>query len=88
MLFIGGTDFTLRALDLATGEVLWSHEMKGAVSGGPAIIGDDVFAVAGIREPGPRRAHRDQRRVPLLASATGDEADDHIDDGARPTATP
>ncbi len=52
MIVIGGTDFTLRALDLATGTVLWDDEVSGAVSGGPAIVGDDVFAVAGIREPG------------------------------------
>ncbi|MGH9026634.1 MAG: PQQ-binding-like beta-propeller repeat protein [Acidimicrobiia bacterium] len=52
VVFIGGTDFTFRALDLRTGEILWSEEMMGAVSGGAAIAGDDVVAVAGIREPG------------------------------------
>ena len=52
MVFIGATDFTFRALDLHTGKVLWSHEMKGAVSGGSAVVGDDVVTVAGIREPG------------------------------------
>ncbi len=52
VLFSGGNDFTLRALDLHTGDILWSHEMKGAVAGGPAVVGDEVFAVAGIREPG------------------------------------
>lgn len=52
VLVIGGTDFTLRALDLPTGAVLFSDEVSGAVSGGPAIVGRDVFAVAGIREPG------------------------------------
>jgi hypothetical protein len=55
---IGGTDFTMRALDLATGEVLWSDEVSGAVSGGPAIVGDDIFAVAGIREPGLSKRSR------------------------------
>ena len=35
-----------------TGDVLWQHEMKGVVAGGPAVVGDDVYAVAGIREPG------------------------------------
>lgn len=50
--FTGGTDFTLRAVQASTGEVLWDHEMSGPVSGGVAIQGDDVFAVAGIREPG------------------------------------
>ena len=52
VLFLGGNDFTLRALDLATGEILWSEEMQGAVSGGAVVSDDDLFAVAGIREPG------------------------------------
>jgi hypothetical protein len=52
VVFIGGTDFTFRALDLQTGEVLWRDTVRGAVSGGAAIVGDDVIAVAGIREPG------------------------------------
>jgi polyvinyl alcohol dehydrogenase (cytochrome) len=49
---VGGTDFTLRAVEVATGNVLWSHPMKGAVSGGAVITREHVFAVAGIREPG------------------------------------
>lgn len=52
VLFSGGTDFTFRAVDLESGEVLWSTDMPGVVAGGSAIVGDDVFAVAGIREPG------------------------------------
>lgn len=52
VLFLGGTDFTVRAVDLATGEVLWSQPVNGVVSGGAAIVGDDVFMVAGMREPG------------------------------------
>jgi outer membrane protein assembly factor BamB len=52
VLFNGGNDFTLRAFDLKTGDVLWQHEMKGVVAGGPAVVGDSVYAVAGIREPG------------------------------------
>jgi len=52
VLFLGGNDFTLRAFDLATGEILWSEEMQGAVSGGAVVSGDDLFGVAGIREPG------------------------------------
>jgi polyvinyl alcohol dehydrogenase (cytochrome) len=46
------TDFTLRALDIETGDVLWSHEMVGGVAGGAVVSGDTVVAVAGIREPG------------------------------------
>ena len=49
---VGGTDFTLRAVAVDTGTELWSHPMKGAVAGGVAISREDVFAVAGIREPG------------------------------------
>lgn len=52
VLFLGGTDFTVRAVDLATGEVRWSQEVNGVVAGGAAVVGDDVFVVAGLREPG------------------------------------
>jgi polyvinyl alcohol dehydrogenase (cytochrome) len=52
VVFIGGTDFTFRAFDLRSGDVLWERELSGAVSGGAAVVGDDVVAVAGIREPG------------------------------------
>jgi len=58
VLFVGGTDFTLRALDVRTGDVLWRDEVSGAVSGGPVVVGDDVLAVAGIREPGTPKASR------------------------------
>ena len=50
--FSGGTDFTLRAIEATTGDVLWDHEMSGPVAGGAAVQGNDVFAVAGLREPG------------------------------------
>ena len=52
VVFLGGTDFTFRALDLRSGEVLWEEPVSGAVSGGAAIVGDSVISVAGIREPG------------------------------------
>ena len=58
VVFLGGTDFTLRALDLADGAVLWKHTMSGAVAGGAAIVGDNVFAVAGLREPGNGKRSR------------------------------
>jgi len=58
VLVIGGTDFTMRAIDIANGNVLWSDEVAGAVSGGAVIVGSDVIAVAGIREPGTgKRSH-------------------------------
>lgn len=55
---VGGTDFTLRAVTVDAGKELWSHPMKGAVSGGAAITAHDVFAVAGIREPGLAKRSR------------------------------
>jgi outer membrane protein assembly factor BamB len=46
------TDFTLRALDLESGDVLWSQPLAGGIAGGAVVAGDTVVAVAGIREPG------------------------------------
>ncbi|MEL7207939.1 MAG: PQQ-binding-like beta-propeller repeat protein, partial [Actinomycetota bacterium] len=50
--FVGSLDFTLRALDLESGDVLWSDALTGLVSGGVAVVDDDLWAVAGFREPG------------------------------------
>jgi polyvinyl alcohol dehydrogenase (cytochrome) len=59
VVFLGSTtDFTFRALDLQTGEVLWSKALRGGIAGGAAIVGDDVIAVAGIREPGVGNRNR------------------------------
>jgi polyvinyl alcohol dehydrogenase (cytochrome) len=59
VVFLGSTtDFTFRALDLQTGEVLWSKTLRGGVAGGAAVVGDDVIAVAGIREPGVGNRNR------------------------------
>lgn len=56
VLFLGSTtDFTLRALDLRTGKVLWSEAMPGGITGGPAVVGDTLVAVVGVKEPGVRR---------------------------------
>jgi polyvinyl alcohol dehydrogenase (cytochrome) len=52
VVFIGGIDFTFRALDVRDGDILWERELSGAVSGGAVVVGDDVIAVAGIRAPG------------------------------------
>lgn len=52
VVLVGSLDFTLRALDLRSGEVLWSDALTGLVSGGVAVVGDDLWAVAGFREPG------------------------------------
>ncbi len=81
VLFLGGNDFTLRAFDLATGEILWSEEMQGAVSGGSAVSGDDVFAVAGIREPG-LDAPSETSGVYRFSLGAGE------DDGSATTTTP
>ena len=52
VVFLGGTDFTMRAFDLADGEILWEHEMPAVIAGGGAVVGDDLFSVTGLREPG------------------------------------
>jgi outer membrane protein assembly factor BamB len=58
VVFLGGTDFTFRAVDLSTGEVLWSQEVQGAVSGGAVVVGASVLVVAGLREPGQGNVNR------------------------------
>ena len=59
VVFLGSTtDFTFRALDLQTGDVLWSKALRGGIAGGAAVVGDDVIAVAGIREPGVGNRNR------------------------------
>ena len=65
VVFVGSLDFTLRALRLDNGEVLWSDELTGLISGGVAIVGDDMWAVAGFREPGSPGPVGNLRGVPL-----------------------
>ncbi|MEZ5246356.1 MAG: PQQ-binding-like beta-propeller repeat protein [Acidimicrobiales bacterium] len=50
--FVASIDTVLRAVDVATGDVVWSQSLGVLASGGIAAIGDDVWAVAGFREPG------------------------------------
>ena len=50
--FVASIDTVLRALDVATGDVLWSDSLGVLASGGIAVVGDDVWAVAGFRQPG------------------------------------
>lgn len=50
--FNGGIDFLVRAADLASGETVWSHDVPGAVAGAPVVVGDSVYVVVGLREPG------------------------------------
>ncbi|MCX7619354.1 MAG: PQQ-binding-like beta-propeller repeat protein [Acidimicrobiales bacterium] len=52
VVFIGGNDFTLRAVELRTGKIVWSYQVASAIAGGPAIVADNVYAVAGFKEPG------------------------------------
>jgi hypothetical protein len=52
VLFIGNNDFTYRAYDATTGDELWQHALQGVGAGGSAVVGNDVYTVAGIREPG------------------------------------
>ncbi|MCH7789956.1 MAG: PQQ-binding-like beta-propeller repeat protein [Acidobacteria bacterium] len=46
------TDNQLRAIGLATGEVLWGEDLGVLLSGGVAIVDDDLWAAAGFKEPG------------------------------------
>ncbi len=50
--FASGIDQTLRAFDLADGEVLWERPLRGISASGPAIAGDLVAIGVGFREPG------------------------------------
>ena len=52
VVFIGGTDFTLRALDLQSGDVLWSEEMMGAVASSRGRRPRRRRRRHGSREPG------------------------------------
>jgi len=52
LVFAASIDTTLRALDITTGDVVWSTSLGVLASGGIAAIGDDIWAVAGFREPG------------------------------------
>jgi polyvinyl alcohol dehydrogenase (cytochrome) len=52
VVFMGNNDFTFRAYELTTGEELWQHELQGVGAGGSAVVDNDVYTVAGIREPG------------------------------------
>jgi len=50
--FVASIDTTLRAVDVATGDLAWSTSLGVLASGGIAAVGDDIWAVAGFREPG------------------------------------
>ena len=68
VLISGGTDFTLRALDLASGEVLWSEEVSGAVSGGAAVVSDAsgiaTFAALSIDLAGSKQLSATSGAIP------------------------
>jgi outer membrane protein assembly factor BamB len=69
--FNGGIDFLVRAVDLATGETLWSRDVPGVVAGAPAIVGDSVYAVVGLREPGTETT---AEQAGVFKFSLGDEA--------------
>jgi outer membrane protein assembly factor BamB len=52
LVFTAGVDQTLRAYDLATGEVRWEHTLPSLTASGPAIAGDLLVIGVGFREPG------------------------------------
>jgi hypothetical protein len=65
------TDFTLRALDLRTGKVLWSQPLAGGIAGSVAVSNDFVVAVAGIREAGVDPAGTDSGVYGFALGAAG-----------------
>jgi polyvinyl alcohol dehydrogenase (cytochrome) len=79
------TDFTMRAVDLRSGEVLWSQELVGGIAGGAAVSGSTVVAVAGIREPGVSPAGTESG---VYAFALGTEAPSTSAPAAEPTLPP
>lgn len=50
--FVASIDTALRAVSVESGELLWEQSLGVLASGGIAALGDDVWAVAGFREPG------------------------------------
>jgi polyvinyl alcohol dehydrogenase (cytochrome) len=52
VLFVGNNDFTFRAYDLRSGDKLWEHPLRGVGAGGAAVVGDSLYTVSGIRQPG------------------------------------
>ena len=52
VVFTAGVDQTLRAYDLATGEVAWEEPLRAISASGPAIAGDFLAIGVGFREPG------------------------------------
>jgi polyvinyl alcohol dehydrogenase (cytochrome) len=47
VVFAGALDFTVKAFDAETGRVLWSSPALGAVSSGPAVVGDMLLIGSG-----------------------------------------
>lgn len=52
LVFTAGIDQTLRAYDLASGEVRWKQTLPSLSASGPAIAGDLLVIGFGFREPG------------------------------------
>jgi polyvinyl alcohol dehydrogenase (cytochrome) len=50
--FVGGVDFTFRAVEVASGEVRWSVELPAGVASGAAVVDDAVYVGSGFSEPG------------------------------------
>jgi polyvinyl alcohol dehydrogenase (cytochrome) len=79
------TDFTLRAVNAKTGDVLWSQQMAGGVAGGAVVSNDTVVAVAGIREPGVDPAGTESG---VYAFRLGDKSSTSQTSTAQPTLPP
>ena len=81
------TDFTLRAVDLRTGKVLWSQQLAGGIAGGVAVSGDVVVAVAGIREPGVEAAGTDSGVYAFALGPAGGPSTTDAPKGTLPPTT-
>ena len=81
------TDFTLRAVNLRNGKVLWAQELAGGIAGGVAVSGDVVVAVAGIREPGVEAAGTDSGVYAFTPGPAGGPSTTDAPKGTLPPTT-
>ncbi len=81
------TDFTLRALDLRDGKVLWSQQLSGGIAGGVAASGGEIVAVAGIREPGVQAAGTDSGVYAFALGPEGTTTTTAVSAGTLPPTT-
>ncbi len=78
LVFIGGDDCELRALDAETGELVWSYETEFKITGSPCVVGDrlivgsaDGFVYAFERKTGAP-LWKYEAGQPVICSVAGD----------------